>query len=300
MEKVLVIAGLTASGKSSLGIELAKKYNGEVISADSVAVYKDLDIGSAKLSMDDRQGINHHLIDVYDYHDGYNVAKFQEEARALIKDISARGKLPIVVGGTGLYINALLYDYRFDHEDIEEVEYSETNEELMALLVEKDPLAAESIHLNNRKRIIRALERPDSSDDKPEFDKEKALYDGLVFFLQGDRKLIYDRINQRVDHMFEIGLLEEVDQLVKKDKEFFKQQSTQSIGYREFEAYYNQDQSLDETKDLIKRNTRRFAKRQITWFKHQTKNITMDIFSDNFLEDVNKEVSEWLDKDRLQ
>lgn len=284
MRKVIVIAGVTASGKSSLSIEIAKKYNGEIISADSVAIYKELDIGSAKLSLEEQDGVAHHLMDLYPVDESYDVAKFQSEARTLIDDISARGKIPIIVGGTGLYINALIYNYDFKEEVVESKEYSESNEELHHMLYEKHPKLAETIHPNNRKRVIRALER--GHENEKTFTVDEPVFDALVFFLQGDRVKIYDRINQRVDVMFQQGLVKEVTDLKVKYDNLFCLQSVQSIGYREFEMFFNDQYSLEDTKDLIKRNTRRLAKRQMTWFKHQTKNITVDIFEDNFKEKI--------------
>lgn len=294
IEKVIVIAGLTASGKSSLGINLAKRLNGEIISADSVAVYRNLDIGSAKPSLKEQDGVVHHMIDILDIDEAFNVALFQEKARALISDIHSRGKMPIVVGGTGLYINALLYDYRFEEETepIEELEGS--NEELYQQLLMQDPETAKSIHPNNRKRVVRALQRVE--EPEVQFDRNQALYDGLVFFLQGDREKMYDRINRRVDIMVKNGLLDEVSKLYQEDPQFFEYQSTQSIGYREFKPYFTDEMTLNEVIELIKRNTRRFAKRQITWFKHQTKCIHMDIFSEDFNHKVDEAIQNWIKK----
>lgn len=292
MRKVIVVAGVTASGKSSLAIDLAHKYNGEIISADSVAIYKELDTGSAKLPLSEQDGIPHHLMDIYPVDKGYDVAKFQQEARFLIEDISSRGKMPIVVGGTGLYINALIYNYDFKEEQQPSKEYDESNEELHELLSKKYPELAQSIHINNRKRMIRALER--GHENKKTFSVDKPVYDSLVFFLQGDRNLIYERINQRVDQMFDLGLLEEITDLYQRYPNLFAMQSVQSIGYREFEAYFNGTQTLNETKDLIKRNTRRLAKRQITWFKHQTKNITIDIFNPNDINSIYEKIDQFI------
>lgn len=289
-----MIAGLTASGKSSLGIDLAKRLNGEIISADSVAVYRNLDIGSAKPSLKEQDGVVHHMIDILDIDEAFNVALFQEKARALVSDIHSRGKMPIVVGGTGLYINALLYDYRFEEETelIEDLEGS--NEELYQQLVMQDPVLAKSIHPNNRKRVVRALQRVE--EPEVQFDRNQALYDGLVFFLQGDREKMYDRINRRVDIMVKNGLLDEVSHLYQEDPQFFEYQSTQSIGYREFKPFFTDEITLDEVTELIKRNTRRFAKRQITWFKHQTTCIHMDIFSEDFNHKVDEAIQNWIKK----
>lgn len=299
MKKVLVITGLTASGKSKLGIDLAKRYNGEIISADSVAVYKHLDIGSAKLPIEDREGVVHHLIDVLDYTEGYNVAEFQKQGRQLIEDIHKRNKLPIVVGGTGLYVNALLNDYRFEKElDQPENLDDRPNEILYKELLMLDPEAASTIHVNNRKRVLRALDRVKQHDKTSQeitsYNKDERLYDACVFFLQGDRAKMYERIESRVDMMFDHGLIEEVQNLYNQTPNLFSLQSIQSIGYREFEGFFNKELSLEEVRSLIKRNTRRFAKRQITWFKHQTPNITLDIFKEDMLLEVDKVVKQWL------
>lgn len=287
MKKIVVIAGVTASGKSALGVKLAHKFNGEIISADSVAIYKGLDIGSAKPSLEEQDGIPHHMIDILEVDQSYSVAQFQKDARALIDDICARGKLPIIVGGTGLYINALIYNYQFDDEVKETKEYSENNDELYQLLKDKDSKSAQHIHPNNRKRVIRALERV--ANPSEEFDRNESLYDATVVFLAGDRQRIYDRINDRVERMVHSGLVDEVSQLLDLHPNLFEYQSTNSIGYREFEAYFKEGQSLEDTIALIQRNTRRFAKRQITWFTHQTKSEVIDIFDgDDVVEKVSK------------
>lgn len=292
MIKVLVIAGVTASGKSRLGVELAKQFNGEIISADSVAVYRELDIGSAKPSLIEQDGVVHHMIDVLDLDESFNVARFQKEARDLIDAIHQRNKLPIIVGGTGLYINALLYDYRFDEEEdlIEPMEGS--NQELHDQLSLLHPDIARTIHPNNRKRVIRALQR--GGQPEVEFDSNTALYDAMVYFLEGDRKQLYERMDYRVELMVGNGLVEEIEKLNAKYPDFFEYQATQSIGYREFKEFVSGSQSIERTIELIQRNTRRFSKRQITWFKHQTKCQHIDIFKVDFKADILKEVSEWI------
>lgn len=288
MKKVLVIAGVTGSGKTKLGIELANTLNGEIISADSVAIYRDLNIGSAKPDAIELSQAKHHMIDILDVNDSYSVAQFQKDARALIDDITSRGKLPIVVGGTGLYINALINDYDFVEDDQEELENesSYTDEQLYRMLLDKDPEAAKTIHQNNRKRVIRALIK------KPNMNNGNTpVYDALVFFLQSDRELIHERINLRVDKMFESGLEEELRNLLKNHPQLFSYQGVQSIGYREFEGYFKNEITIDEVRELIKRNTRRFAKRQITWFKNKTNSIWIDIKKPN---DVINYIKKWL------
>lgn len=273
MKKIVVVAGVTGLGKTKLGIELANKFNGEIISADSVAIYKELNIGSAKPTQEEQAQAVHHMVDVLDVNASYSVAEFQSNARQLIDDIIKRGKLPIVVGGTGLYINALINDYEFEEEDTKQDNLFEdySNEELYAMLLAKNEEAARLTHPNNRKRVIRALSRTQHNNKG-----QNPIYDALVFFIQSDRETIHNRINTRVDRMFENGLLEEVKSLHQKYPDFFSFQSTQSIGYREFKDYLEGELKLEDLKELIKRNTRRFAKRQITWFKNKTNSIWID------------------------
>ncbi len=293
MSKVCVIAGLTATGKSKAAINLAKHWNAEIISADSVAVYKHLDIGSAKVLHPQQEGITHHLSDICELDVLYNVAQFQKDARNLIAEIQARGKNVIVVGGTGLYIKALLYDYRFNEESFNRVEREEDTPLLYSELLIKDKESALSIHPNNRKRIIRALASFDyhqnTRSNLNENNKDEQIIAGTVFFLQGDRELIYKRINDRVDEMIASGLVEEVTSLYEKDQHLFDKQALKSIGYQEFADYFLGNNDLATTIALIKRNTRRFAKRQITWFKHQQESIWIDIFN----EDVDEILLKW-------
>lgn len=273
MKKIVVVAGVTGLGKTKLGIELANKFNGEIISADSVAIYKELNIGSAKPTQEEQAQAVHHMVDVLDVNASYSVAEFQSDARQLIDDIIKRGKLPIVVGGTGLYINALIHDYEFEEEDTKHDNLFEdySNEELYAMLLVKNEEAARLTHPNNRKRVIRALSRTQHNNKG-----QNPIYDALVFFIQSDRETIHNRINTRVDKMFKNGLLEEVKSLHQKYPDFFSFQSTQSIGYREFKDYLEGELKLEDLIELIKRNTRRFAKRQITWFKNKTNSIWID------------------------
>lgn len=292
MKKVLVIAGLTATGKSEAAIKIAQKWNAEIISADSVAVYKGLDIGSAKANKEEQALIPHHLIDVLEYNEVYNVARFQKEARRLIEEIQQRGKNVIIVGGTGLYIKALLYDYKFTEETQTVYERDESTEDLYRELVEKDEATSKTLHPNNRKRIIRALESYDKNDKKrseiTNNNKDQQIIPAHIYFLQGDREKIYERINNRVERMFELGLEKEVLDFYKKDSNIFSYPSFQSIGYREFEDYINN--KIDKTTliSLIQRNTRRFAKRQITWFKHQQPSIWIDILNEDTVNIITK------------
>lgn len=291
---IYVIAGQTATGKSETAIKLAQVMNAEIISADSVAVYRKLDIGSAKPSQIERANIPHHMIDVLDLDEPFNVAVFQEEARRLIKEIKAREKNVIVVGGTGLYIKALLYDYRFEKEPDMETERDESTETLYSLLRNQDPLTAETIHPNNRKRIIRALNSFEyhnkTRNELNQKQKDTQIIDAKIFFLYGDRNKVYRRINERVERMFEMGLETEVCDLYREDRNIFKYNSMNSIGYREFESYFNKEIDREQLIALIQRNTRRFAKRQMTWFKNQQPAIWINIDEESAFDAIVKEI----------
>lgn len=291
---IYVIAGQTATGKSETAIKLAQVMNAEIISADSVAVYRKLDIGSAKPSQIERANIPHHMIDVLDLDEPFNVAIFQEEARRLIKEIKSREKNVIVVGGTGLYIKALLYDYRFEKEPDMEIERDESTETLYSLLRNQDPLTAETIHPNNRKRIIRALNSFEyhnkTRNELNQKQKDTQIIDAKIFFLYGDRNKVYRRINERVERMFEMGLETEVCDLYREDPNIFKYNSMNSIGYREFESYFNKEIDREQLIALIQRNTRRFAKRQMTWFKNQQPAIWINIDEESAFDAIVKEI----------
>lgn len=269
--------GPTASGKSSLAIQIAKTINGEIISADSRLVYKGFDIGTAKPTAAEREGIEHHLIDVVEPEVDYSVANFSDDAKIAIKEIQAKGKMPIVVGGTGLYFRILLEDFNPprvepDYELREELEKLDT-EKLHQMLRELDSVSAEKIHFNNKVKIIRALEvckkldKPHSEaagKKEPEFD---VIWIGLN---PSDRALLYDRINQRVDEMLDMGLIEETKSLLQKHGRIPNFVNT--IGYQEILKYLDGEISLEDAAFEIKQNTRRYAKRQLTWFR-RNKNI---------------------------
>ncbi len=273
MQKVLVIVGPTAVGKTDFGIECAALFNGEIISGDSIQIYKGLNIGSAKPTASEQSRARHHLIDIKEADENYSVKQFQELGRSCIKDISERNRLPIIVGGTGLYIKACLYDYVFFDEDEDDYQYPDlSNEELYELLRQKDPEALEKIHVNNRKRLIRALNifekhhQGISSIKKQQ--EHKPIYDALIIGLTADKETLYQRINRRVDKMMEEGLIKEIDGLLEKGISF-SDQSMQGIGYKEFKAYYDKKKSLEECVEEVKINSRHFAKRQYTFFKNQ-------------------------------
>ena len=274
---VLCIVGPTAVGKTKMSIELAKQLNGEIISGDSMQIYRGMDIGTAKATMDERQGIPHHLIDEKNPDEPYSVAAFQQTVRAKIEEIKSRGKLPIIVGGTGLYIKSVLYDYEFagesESKEIDEAKYGHlSNEELHAKLAAVDEAGAKDIHPNNRKRVIRALEIYETSGVKKsemiEKQEHKMIYDACLIGLTDDRTVLYDRINKRVDVMYETGLVEEVKALFDEGIPA-ESQSIRAIGYKELYDYFKGFISLEESKELIKRNSRRYAKRQYTWFNNQ-------------------------------
>lgn len=274
---VLCIVGPTAVGKTKMSIELAKQLNGEIISGDSMQIYRGMDIGTAKATMDERQGIPHHLIDEKNPDEPYSVAAFQQTVRAKMEEIKSRGKLPIIVGGTGLYIKSVLYDYEFagesESKEVDEAKYGHlSNEELHAKLATVDEAGAKDIHPNNRKRVIRALEIYETSGVKKsemiEKQEHKMIYDACLIGLTDDRTVLYDRINKRVDVMYETGLVEEVKALFDQGIPA-ESQSIRAIGYKELYDYFKGFISLEESKELIKRNSRRYAKRQYTWFNNQ-------------------------------
>lgn len=271
MKKVCVIVGPTAIGKTSLSIDIAKTYGSEIISGDSVQVYKGLDIGSAKIKEHEKEGVKHHLIDIIEPNETYDVLQFQTHARNLIDTIER----PMIVGGTGLYIKAALDDYDFSgkRRDIEsESSYDEySNEALHKLLEKLDYEASVKIHPNNRRRILRAISLSSSKKRSERTKKDKPLYDYQIFYLTMDRQTLYDRINMRVDMMIEEGLVEEVRAL--RDKGYI----FNMIGYREINQYLSNELTLSEAVELIKRNTRRLAKRQETWFRNQMTTHMIDV-----------------------
>lgn len=263
---VIVITGPTAVGKTDLSLFLAHKLNGEIINADSTQIYKGMDIATNKVK--DTEGIKHYLFDEKDLREDYSVFDYQKDARRIIDDILKRGKTPILVGGTGLYIKAALYDYNF--EDKANDDYNGvSNDELYKMLLEKDP--ATTIHLNNRVRIISALNYI-KLNGKPYSEKEKnenLLYDALFIGLTTDRDILYYKINQRVDKMVSLGLVNEAKELY--DLNLKTKAVMTPIGPKELFAYFDGDISLDEAISLIKSKSRKYAKRQYTWFNNQMK-----------------------------
>lgn len=288
-EPLIIIAGPTASGKTKTGIHLAKVFNGEVISGDSMQVYQKMNIGTAKVTEQEMEGIPHHLIDILPPSGNFSAADFKTHAEAAIKEIRKKNKLPIIVGGTGLYIQSLLYDYSFaaSKEDshfraeLEQLQKTEGEHYLYRLLKEQSPLSAEKIHPNNTRRIIRALEvlhvTGNPLEEVEEVRKE-SKYDYLIIGLTMERSLLYDRINQRVDEMIAKGLIEEVRNLF--DDYGSSYPSMKAIGYKEFIPYLQNEQNLEEAVNALKQNSRRFAKRQLTWFRNKMPAEWFDMSAD--------------------
>lgn len=286
MKDIIVIVGPTGVGKTKLSVELAKKIDAEIINGDSVAIYKKLNIGSAKPTIEERQNIPHHLIDICDPKDLYSVYEYQKQVRQKIEEISKRGKRIIIVGGTGLYIKAALYDYRFEKEETTSSYDDLTNLEIMNKLKKYNENI--DIHINNRKRLIRQLNKYENNSEVTN-GKDTPLYPIKVIGLTTEREVLYDRINKRVDQMIDNGLLAEIEGL--KDEYKTSRILNQAIGYKEFYNYLFEDESLDKTKEAIKLDSRRYAKRQYTFFRNQ---FTVKWFDVNFT-NFNKTIEEVYD-----
>ncbi len=281
MNELIILTGPTAVGKTELSIALAKRIHGEIISADSIQVYKGMNIGSAKITEEEMQGVKHYLIDVLDPKDAFNVHVFQKMAKEAVLEIQKKGKIPIIVGGTGFYIQALLYDIHFDETDdeheyrkqLEQIASDKGNEYLHQMLKDIDPVSAKETHFNNIKRVIRALEYYHDtgktiSSHNCEQRENQSPYHFAYFVLNDKRELLYQRIEKRVDNMLKNGLVEEVKGLLAHgcDADMV---SMQGIGYKEVVNHLENNVSLEDTAELIKKNTRHFAKRQLTWFRRE-------------------------------
>ena len=290
--KVIVICGPTASGKTALSIELAKKIDGEIISGDSMQIYKDMNIGTAKPNIEEMQGIKHYLIDFVNPDKRYSVADFKRDAEKAIKEILNKGKIPIVVGGTGLYIDSLIYgieyqDIKFDEQyrkELEEIAIQDGGlEKLYNKAKEIDSVAIEKISPNDKKRILRVLEiykatGKTKTEQEEESRKNGIKYDYRVFAINIEREKLYERINKRVDIMVQQGLIEEVKKLLQKYNEF--PTAMQGLGYKEVVEYLEDKCTKEEMIEKIKMETRRYAKRQITWFKKNKQTIWIDGLKD--------------------
>ena len=280
LKPLVILVGPTAVGKTAASIGLAKALNGEIISGDSMQIFRGLDIGTAKITKEEMQGVPHHLIDIKEPWETFSVAEFKRLADEAIADIQDRGKLPIIVGGTGFYINSVLYEYHFGEADTDEAyraeleQYAEVhgNEALWNILQEKDPDSAAKLHSNDTKRVIRALEvlhvtGIPASERQSTVDKQTMRYNAVYIALNMPREVLYDRINRRVDIMIQDGLEAEVRAALANGTAQDALSMT-SIGYRQMIQYFNEEISFDRAVELIKRDTRHFAKRQLTWFRH--------------------------------
>ena len=272
MEKVLVIVGQTAVGKTSMSIKLAKALNGEIINGDAMQVYKELNIVTDKIKEEKMENIPHHLLNIKSIDEDYSVEEYQHNIRKVISEITNKGKLPIIVGGTGLYVKAALYDYCFEKQEVSNKEIEEkykdySNDELYEMLLKYDSKSAESIHKNNRRRVLRAIGIYETTGNKKsdiiEKQNHEMLYDAIIISLTLDKEIINNKIDQRIEEMFNEGLIEEVKNNPTTTT------ASKAIGYKEVSDYLNGLTTLQETKELMKVHTHQYAKRQRTWFKHQ-------------------------------
>nr|WP_078427002.1 tRNA (adenosine(37)-N6)-dimethylallyltransferase MiaA [Alkalihalobacterium alkalinitrilicum] len=297
-EKLLVIVGPTAVGKTKMGIELAKRLKGEIISGDSMQIYKEMDIGTAKVTKEEMNGVMHHLIDIKEPTEPFSVAEFQNLVQPLIRLLNEKGKLPLIVGGTGLYINSVIQNYNFAdsssdiqfREKMERYVEEHDTEQLHDQLREIDPVSYATIHPNNYRRVIRALEvfkrTGKTLSEYQQSQNNESPYDFVLIGLTMDRDVLYDRINKRVDIMVEQGLFEEAKRLYNDGVR--ECQSVQAIGYKEIYEYIEGKLTKDEAIELLKRNSRRYAKRQYTWFRNKANVHWFDMTNINF----NKKITE--------
>ena len=277
--EVVAVVGPTASGKTALSIRLAKEFNGEIINGDSMQIYKDLDIGTAKITEEEMEGIPHHLLDIKEPTESFSVAEYQTLVREKIAEIQERGKLPIIVGGSGLYVQAVLYDFQFTEEQVDEEARKKYYDELAKIgpdamhekLAKLDPETAKTIHPNNTRRVIRALEMVELHGESKATEEHQRgnvpMYHHLIIGLDMDREKLYDRINLRVDLMIEKGLLHEVRGLWERG--IRDVQSVQAIGYKELYAYLDGLVTFEDATEQLKQNSRRYAKRQLTYFRNK-------------------------------
>ena len=302
-EKIIVISGPTGIGKSKVAVELAKKLgNAEIISSDSMQIYKEMSIGTAKVTDEEMSGIKHHMIDEVSIHDNFSVYDYQKKAKKLISDMNERGTIPIIIGGTGLYINSLLYKLDFSSEAEDKELREKLNKEaelygkeyLYNKLKELDPEYAEKLSLNDTFRIIRALEviyksGNKYSEENKNFREYNDEYDKLIYILQTDREFLYDRINKRVDKMFAAGLLDEVKDIIKDmtSEEIASNRALLAIGYKELISYLQGEITYERAVDLIKQKSRNYAKRQLTWFRRESEANFIDVNFEDIEQTVN-------------
>lgn len=302
-EKIIIISGPTGIGKSKVAVELAKRIgNAEIISSDSMQIYKEMSIGTAKVTDEEMSDIKHHMIDEVSIHDSFSVYDYQKKAKKLISDMNERGTIPIIIGGTGLYINSLLYKLDFSSEAEDKELREKLNKEaelygkdyLYNKLKELDPVYAEKLSVNDTFRIIRALEviyksGNKYSEENKNFREYNDEYDKLIYILQTDRGLLYDRINKRVDKMFAAGLLDEVKDIIKdmSSEKIASNRALLAIGYKELISYLQGEITYERAVDLIKQKSRNYAKRQLTWFRRESEANFIDM---NF-EDIDQIVN---------
>ena len=290
MNKIIVITGPTGVGKTKLSIELAKKLNGEIINADSMQVYRELDIGTAKITEPEKENIKHYLFDICDVNDFYTVKDYQRDCRRSIEEIIKKGKTPIIVGGTGLYIKSALYNYIFKEEDASNNYDNMTNEEMYEFIKKN---TREEVHINNRKRMIRILDKYNNNNLDTEKKENELVYDNVFFIgLTTERDKLYEIVDNRVDKMIEKGLIEESQKLY--NRKIHSKAVTTGIGYKELYQYFDGIITLDEAIELIKKNTRHYIKRQYTWFNNKMNIEWFNVDLDNF-DNTIKQVSEYIE-----
>lgn len=287
MNKIIVIVGPTGVGKTKASVELAKRLNAEIINGDAVSVYKELNIASAKPTLEERNGINHYLIDIVDVCNNYTIYDYQKDGRKAIEKIKEKGKNIIVVGGTGLYIKSLLYDYKFHEEEINRYD-DLTNDQIISKIKEYGKF---DIDYSNRRRIVRLLSKLENNI--PLSEKADIIYPSIIIGLTTDRDTLYKVINNRVDSMLKNGLLDEINNLKDRYKNSIVLNS--AIGYKEFNDYFN-DNNIENTVEKIKHNSRKYAKRQFTYFKNQFKTKWFDVSYDNFNKTID-EIYEYIKKE---
>lgn len=303
---VLAVCGPTASGKTALAVELAKRFHGEVVSSDSMQIYKGMIIGTAKPTDEEKKGIVHHMLDVVDIERNFSVSDYCDMAHGIIKDIHSRGKLPVLAGGTGLYVDSLLNDIDFNSGETDRTVRQRLenmdSSELYGILQTKDPEAAREIHMNNVKRVIRALEHIEITGEKFSDYKKRAAstpsrYNSLVLFIDWDRDELYRRINLRVDIMIKEGLLDEARKIY--DAGYDRNLTSMcAIGYKELFEHFDGTITLDEAVESIKQNTRRYAKRQLTWFR-RNKNMCVLSGGKDITKAATEAVGKWLEEQNI-
>ncbi|GLB46788.1 tRNA dimethylallyltransferase [Philodulcilactobacillus myokoensis] len=303
MQKVLAIVGPTAVGKTALSLNLAHQFNGEIISGDSMQVYRHLNVGTAKIMKNEMQGIPHHLINIRDVYERYSAANFVNDAKREINEIKSRNRLPIIVGGTGFYLQALLNDlelggnhYSNSDDRVRLKQYAEKNgkQKLWQRLYQIDPKSAKIIPVNNKRRVIRALEVCKQTDHLFSDQKQhKPLFNSFLIGLNTDRQLLYQRINYRVDVMVKSGLLDEAKWLYQQGG--VNLPAGKGIGYRELDSYFNHSNELNRSIDLIKRDSRHYAKRQLTWFRNKMNVNWYDLIKNpKEINQIQNDVKKWL------